>query len=151
MPGDVTFNSNNSYFGANLTMAVNNGSVPLARVDDMAVRVMAGFFLVGQDSGYPAVNFDTFKKGGPLNEHVNVQDDHDDIVRKVGAASTILLKNENNTLPLRKPRTIALLGSDAGPPIRGPNGYPDRGGVDGTLAMGWGSGELTTERDGCKC
>ncbi|KAI5450513.1 hypothetical protein NCC49_002970 [Naganishia albida] len=143
MPGDVTFNSNNSYFGANLTMAVNNGSVPLARVDDMAIRVMAGFFLVGQDSGYPAVNFDTFKKGGPLNEHVNVQDDHADIVRKVGAASTILLKNENNTLPLRKPRTIALLGSDAGPPIRGPNGYPDRGGVDGTLAMGWGSG--TTE------
>lgn len=140
MPGDVTFNSNNSYFGANLTMAVNNGSVPLSRVDDMAVRVMAGFFLVGQDSGYPAVNFDTFKKGGPLNEHVNVQDDHADIVRKVGAASTILLKNENNTLPLRKPRTIALLGSDAGPPIRGPNGYPDRGGVDGTLAMGWGSG-----------
>lgn len=141
MPGDVTFNSNNSYFGANLTMAVNNGSVPLSRVDDMAVRVMAGFFLVGQDSGYPAVNFDTFEKGGPLNEHVNVQDDHADIVRKVGAASTILLKNENNTLPLRKPRTIALLGSDAGPPIRGPNGYPDRGGVDGTLAMGWGSGE----------
>lgn len=141
MPGDVTFNSNNSYFSANLTMAVNNGSVPLARVDDMAIRVMAGFFLVGQDSGYPAVNFDTFKKGGPLNEHVNVQDDHADIVRKVGAASTILLKNENNTLPLRKPRTIALLGSDAGPPIRGPNGYPDRGGVDGTLAMGWGSGE----------
>ncbi|GHJ89176.1 hypothetical protein NliqN6_5578 [Naganishia liquefaciens] len=140
MPGDVTFLSGDSYFGANLTMAVNNGSVPLARVDDMAVRVMAGFFLVGQDEGFPAVNFDAFNPNGPLNEHVNVQEGHAEIVRKVGAASTILLKNENGTLPLRKPKSIALIGSDAGPPIRGPNGYPDRGGVDGTLAMGWGSG-----------
>lgn len=32
------------------------------------------------------------------------------------------------------------LGSDAGPAKRGPNGYADRGGIDGTLAMGWGSG-----------
>lgn len=141
MPGDVTFLSGDSYFGANLTMAVNNGSVPLARVDDMAIRVMAGFFLTGQDEGFPAVNFDAFNPNGPLNEHINVQEGHAEIVRKVGAASTILLKNENGTLPLRKPKSIALIGSDAGPPIRGPNGYPDRGGVDGTLAMGWGSGE----------
>ena len=31
-------------------------------------------------------------------------------------------------------------GDDAGPSSRGPNGYSDRGGDDGTLAMGWGSG-----------
>lgn len=141
MPGDVTFNSNDSYFGANLTMSVNNGSVPLTRVDDMAVRVMAGFFLLGQDEGFPAVNIDAFNINGPLNEHINVQEGHAEIIRKVGAASTILLKNENGTLPLRQPKSIALIGSDAGPPIRGPNGFSDRGGVDGTLAMGWGSGE----------
>lgn len=141
MPGDVVFNSGDSYFGANLTMSVKNGSVPLERVDDMAVRVMAGFFLVGQDQDYPAVNIDAFNINGPLNEHINVQDNHAEIIRKVGAASTILLKNENGTLPLRKPKSIAMIGSDAGPPIRGPNGFSDRGGVDGTLAMGWGSGE----------
>jgi hypothetical protein len=140
MPGDVSFSSGDSYFGANLTLSVNNGSVPLTRVDDMAIRVMAGYFLLGQDSGYPPVNFDTFKPNGPLDEHVNVQGNHAEIIRKVGAASTILLKNENGTLPLRKPRTLAMIGSDAGPPARGPNGFSDRGGVDGTLAMGWGSG-----------
>ncbi|KAJ9118611.1 hypothetical protein QFC22_003831 [Naganishia vaughanmartiniae] len=140
MPGDVTFSSGDSYFGKNLTLSVNNGSVPLSRVEDMAIRVMAGYFLLGQDSNYPSVNFDTFKPNGPLDEHVNVQDDHAEIIRKVGAASTILLKNENGTLPLRKPRTLAMIGSDAGPPARGPNGFSDRGGVDGTLAMGWGSG-----------
>ncbi|KAJ9101092.1 hypothetical protein QFC21_003310 [Naganishia friedmannii] len=140
MPGDVTFGSNSSYWGANLTVSINNGSVPLERLEDMAVRVMAGYFRLGQDTGYPAVNFDTFKPNGPLDEHVNVQGNHADIVRKVGAASTILLKNENGALPIRKPRTLAMIGSDAGPPSRGPNGFSDRGGVDGTLAMGWGSG-----------
>jgi len=33
-----------------------------------------------------------------------------------------------------------MIGSDAMPPPNGPNGFPDRGGVSGTLAMGWGSG-----------
>ncbi|KAF8595478.1 hypothetical protein BDV93DRAFT_456749, partial [Ceratobasidium sp. AG-I] len=51
-----------------------------------------------------------------------------------------LLKNVNGSLPLKKPITISLIGSDAGPAMRGPNGYADRGGIDGTLAMGWGSG-----------
>lgn len=62
------------------------------------------------------------------------------MIQHIGAASTVLLKNENHTLPLGKPRTIALIGSDLGPSLSGPNGYPDRGGDDGTLAMGWGSG-----------
>lgn len=55
----------------------------------------------------------------------------------VAAGSHVLLKNVNNSLPLNQPSTIALFGSDAGPPFNGPNGYPDRGGVSGTLAMGW--------------
>ncbi len=62
------------------------------------------------------------------------------LIKHIGAASTVLLKNKNNTLPLSKPRNIALVGSDLGPSYRGPNGFPDRGGDEGTLAMGWGSG-----------
>ena len=38
MPGDIGFNSGDSYFGGNLTAYVNNGTIPEARVDDMAVR-----------------------------------------------------------------------------------------------------------------
>jgi hypothetical protein len=38
MPGDITFDSGDSYFGGNLTAYVNNGTIPEARVDDMAVR-----------------------------------------------------------------------------------------------------------------
>ena len=61
------------------------------------------------------------------------------VIRKTGAASTVLLKN-TGSLPLNKPKSISLIGYDLGPSLLGPNGYSDRGGDQGTLAMGWGSG-----------
>jgi beta-glucosidase-like glycosyl hydrolase len=143
MPGDITFNSNTSYFGANLTAFVHNGTIPEARVDDMATRILASWYLLEQDSpDYPRTNFNAWK---PLdeatNEHVDVQGNHGKLVREVGAASTVLLKNVNGTLPLKKPRTLVVIGSDAAPShVAGPNGFSDQGGVDGILAMGWGSG-----------
>lgn len=36
--------------------------------------------------------------------------------------------------------TYHLAGNDTGPSTYGPNGFGDRGGDDGVLAMGWGSG-----------
>ena len=77
MPGDVTFGSLTSFFGQNLTMAVNNGSVSMERVDDMAQRILAGCYLLDQDAGYPEVNFDAFRRLSAVNNsHVNVQDGH---------------------------------------------------------------------------
>jgi beta-glucosidase-like glycosyl hydrolase len=76
-----------------------------------------------------------------------VQDSHFKLVRELGEASTVLLKNKNGALPLgehaAKPaeRSLVLIGSDAGPGRMGPNEFSDQGGViTGTLAMGWGSG-----------
>ncbi|CAE6427717.1 unnamed protein product [Rhizoctonia solani] len=109
----------------------------------MATRIIAGWYLTGQEKGYPAVNFNfPTIDSGPLNLHVDVQGDHYKGIREMGAASTILLKNTKGALPLKKPTNFHL-GSDAAPPLRGPNGFTDRAGVDGTLAMAWGSG--TTE------
>ena len=54
MPGDITFNSGTSYFGQNLTDFVNNGTIPASRVDDMATRILASWYLLGQDKNYPA-------------------------------------------------------------------------------------------------
>lgn len=142
MPGDITFNSGDSYFGPNLTDYVNNGTIPLDRIDDMATRIMAGWYLLHQDnSSYPAVNFNAFLPDDEeTNEHVDVQDDHYKLVREIGAASTVLLKNERGALPLKKPRSLVLIGNDAGPGRAGPNQFTDQGGSDGVLAMGWGSG-----------
>lgn len=138
MPGDIGYNGGKtSYFGGNLTAAVNNGSVSAERLDDMTQRIMAAYYLVGQDKDYPDVNFDAWRDN---NEHIDVQADHYKLIRHIGASSTVLLKNVNNALPLKKPRSIAVIGSDMGPAVQGPNGCADHGCLDGTLAMGWGSG-----------
>jgi beta-glucosidase len=109
----------------------------------MATRILASWYLLGQDSSkYPKTNFNAFL---PLdeatNEHIDVQGNHGKLVREIDTASIVLLKNVKNALPLRKPRKLVLIGSDAGPAhIAGPNEFSDQGGVDGVLAMGWGSG-----------
>ncbi|KAJ3476612.1 hypothetical protein NLI96_g11043 [Meripilus lineatus] len=141
MPGDITFNSGTSYFGQNLTDYVRNGTIPEARIDDMASRILAAFYLLDQDKNYPPVSFNAFNALDPVNNtHVDVQEDHFELVREIGSASAVLLKNTNQALPLKKPRNIVLIGNDAGPARNGPNGFGDRGGDDGILAMGWGSG-----------
>ncbi|KAG8726489.1 hypothetical protein FRC11_015083, partial [Ceratobasidium sp. 423] len=124
-----------------------------------ALIAKAAKYLVGQDKNFPDLTFDAFRPLDPINKHIDVQEDHYKLVREMGAASTVLLKNINQSLPLKKPISIALIGSDAGPSRRGPNGYTDRGGIDGTLAMGWSgsadfpyliSAEIIYHFPGCK-
>ncbi|KIM71494.1 glycoside hydrolase family 3 protein [Piloderma croceum F 1598] len=138
--GDVGTSS--SYFGGNLTAFVNNGTIPLSRIDDMATRILAGWYFLGQDApSYPQVNFNIWNPyDDSTNGRVDVQDDHYKVVREIGAASTVLLKNDRGALPLKKPRSLVLIGNDAGPGRAGPNQFQDQGGSDGTLAVGWGSG-----------
>ncbi|KAK0199612.1 glycosyl hydrolase family 3 C-terminal domain-containing protein, partial [Desarmillaria ectypa] len=100
-------------------------------------------YLLGQDSGYPDVNFDAWNNTAPVNTHVDVQSNHKNLIRAIGQASTVLLKNSQRALPLSAPRTLAIIGSGACNGTLGPNGYVDREGNDGVLAVGWESG--TTE------
>lgn len=140
MPGGSSFaNGAPSYWGPNLTTAVLNGSVPLERVDDMVTRILAAWYLVGQDQEFPNVSFSSWtldtmgyeyygaQQGfGVINEHIDVRSNHGDLSRGWAADSIVLLKNVNNTLPLKKPKQIGLFGSDAAPAIGGPNQFPDR-------------------------
>ncbi|KLJ10364.1 beta-glucosidase A [Blastomyces silverae] len=153
MPGDTVFGTGRSYWGTNLTIAVANGTIPEWRVDDMAVRIMAAYFKVGRDTAKVPTNFNSWTRDeygyqhalvqeryGKVNERVNVRARHANIIRQVGAASVVLLKNTGG-LPLTAlEKTTAVIGEDAGPNLWGPNGCPDRGCDMGTLAMGWGSG-----------
>ncbi|KAH6904390.1 cellulose-binding beta-glucosidase [Coprinopsis sp. MPI-PUGE-AT-0042] len=150
MPGDVVFNSNSSYWRETLVTFVENGTIPESRIDDMATRILAGWYLLEQDSpSFPQVSFDAFRpEDESLNDHIDVQADHDKHLRELGAASIVLLKNENNALPLGKhrwankeaERSIFIAGSNAGSGSTGPNAFPDHKGLDGHLAIGWGSG-----------
>lgn len=154
MPGDVTFDSGTSYWGANLTVAVLNGTVPEWRITDMATRIVAAWYLVGRDTHQIPINFNswTLDTYGPehnvvnlghalINQHVDVRADHAALIRTIGSASTVLLKNTNGTLPLKGTEKLTgVFGEDAGDNVWGPNGCPDRGCDNGTLAVGWGSG-----------
>jgi beta-glucosidase-like glycosyl hydrolase len=138
MPGDIAFDSATSFWGANMTVAVLNGTIPQWRVDDMATRIMAAFYYVGRDNEVsPEVNFaswttDTYgnryyyNASGyqVINEHVNVQGGHAAEIRNQAARGTVLLKNVANALPLTgSEKLTAVFGDDAGPNTFGPNGY----------------------------
>lgn len=156
MPGETTsYNSEETWFGGNLTAALLNGTIPAWRLDDMAMRIMAGFFYVEMEIERDPINFSSWTKdtygyehyyvgeGGAtqVNEHVDVRGDHGKLIRKWGAESTVLLKNVNGALPLtgKEPLT-AVFGYDAGGNPDGPNSCSDRGCDNGTLGMAWGSG-----------
>jgi len=98
MPGDTSFNTGDSFWGTNMTLAVINGTVPEWRLDDMATRIMAAYFKVGLTLHEPPINFDswTLDTYGPLhasvgediqqiNWHVDVRGDHGELIRNIGA------------------------------------------------------------------
>lgn len=100
-----------------------------------ATRILAGWYLLKQDSpSFPQVSFDSFRaEDESLNDHIDVQADHDKHIRKLGAASIVVLKNEKHALPLGKhhsankeaERSIFIAGSNAGPGGVGHNAFPD--------------------------
>ncbi|KAK2627380.1 hypothetical protein QTJ16_003346 [Diplocarpon rosae] len=140
-----------SDFGGNVTLAVNNGTLDVSRVDDMITRIMTPYYFLGQDQDYPSVDpssadLNTFSPRETwLTEYVlngtrsrDVRGNHGDLIRQHGASSTVLLKNINNSLPLQAPRSIAVFGNDAGEDTQGL--YNQVNFEFGTLVAGGGSG-----------
>ncbi|KAE8333038.1 putative beta-glucosidase G [Aspergillus sergii] len=140
-----------SFFGKNVTFAVNNGTVDVSRVDDMIVRIMTPYYWLGQDQGYPEIDpssadLNTFSPRSTWLREFNltgersrdVRGDHGELIRRHGAEATILLKNENKALPLKAPKSIAVFGNDAGDTTEGAVNQATF--EFGTLAAGGGSG-----------
>ncbi|GME24794.1 putative beta-d-glucoside glucohydrolase protein [Neofusicoccum parvum] len=136
MPGD-DFSGGGIYWGPNLTAAVAAGEVPQARLDDMVTRILAAWYLLGQDEAYPPTLFSSWNNGtgGP-----DVQADHKVVARAVARDGVVLLKNDGAALPLKAPASLAIIGQDAIVNPAGPNACDDRACNTGHLAMGWGSG-----------
>lgn len=138
------------FWGDNLTDAVNNGSVTSERFNDMNTRLLAAYYYLNQDE------LDFENSVYPYNvEHeiVDVTEDHASLIREIGAAGTVLVKNVNNTLPLRNPRFLNIYGYDAevkaqpwNNPSRFGGGYEENFGwntLNGTLITAGGSGSST--------
>lgn len=108
MPGD-------GFWGTDLVALVNNGTVPLARLDDMVHRILTPYFALGQDKE-PLLLQDMARKAEGMTR-TNVQADHYKVIRKIGEESATLLKNVRTNgggLPLDKPKFLAVFGQDAG-------------------------------------
>lgn len=146
---DVTMPSA-GFWGDKLLEAVNNGTVDEDRLDDMATRLLAAWFLLHQEKGYPPPAIYSHTQQHPP---VDVQADHAQLIREIGAAGTVLVKNVNRTLPLKTPRFLCIYGYDAvvkASPWENPDrfngGYEVNFGwntLNGTLISGGGSGSTT--------
>tara|TARA_R110002003_G_scaffold198_5_gene15460 strand:- start:10500 stop:11969 length:1470 start_codon:yes stop_codon:yes gene_type:complete len=138
------------FWGDNLTDAVTNGSVATERLDDMNTRLLAAFYYLNQDEDFPKNSVYPYNVQHPI---VDVREDHASLIREIGAAGTILVKNVNNTLPLQHPRFLNIYGYDAevkatpwNNPSRFGGGYEENFGwntLNGTLITAGGSGSST--------
>jgi beta-glucosidase len=138
------------FWGDNLTEAVTNGSVSTERLDDMNTRLLAAYFHLNQDDGFPE---NAVYPYNVQHEIVDVCEDHGSLIREIGAAGTVLVKNVNNTLPLKNPRFLNIYGYDAevksqpwNNPSRFGGGYEENFGwntLNGTLVTAGGSGSST--------
>lgn len=179
MPGDgLRWQDGKPLWGGKLTQAVLNGSLPIERLNDMTTRIVAAWYQMGQDDqkNWPlppdgGPNFSSWtkeevgllypgsddKSKGVVNKLVNVQGEgdnaHGKLARKVAAEGIVLVKSEDNILPLSRdgwPESekkemklrVGIFGEDAGVNPKGFNACPDRGCNEGTLAQGWGSGTV---------
>jgi beta-glucosidase len=100
----------NILWGNNLLgNAVQNSQVSQSRLDDMVTRILASWYLTKQDAGYPAIAINqNTNNGGP-----NVQGSGAAVAKSVARDGIVLLKNIANTLPLKTPKSMAIIGSHA--------------------------------------
>lgn len=115
-----------SWFKDHVKTAVENGSVSTDRIDEMVGRILAQYYLLGQDDdSFPSLDRSTpsviavqyQQSSGDLVSNPSARDvrgDHAKLIREIGAAGAVLLKNVNNTLPLTTPMDIGVFGNDAG-------------------------------------
>ncbi|TEA21993.1 putative beta-glucosidase F [Colletotrichum sidae] len=161
MPGDTQVPLfGYSYWMYDLTRSVLNGSVPMDRLNDMTTRIIATWYQLGQDQGFPSLNFATgtrdregpfypgawpFSPSGVVNEFVQVQDNHHLVARQVAQEAITLLKNADSLLPIATSTAIKVFGTHAQTNPDGPNACADRSCNKGLLGIGWGSGTVDYE------
>ncbi|KGO37538.1 Glycoside hydrolase, superfamily [Penicillium expansum] len=156
-PGPISGTQlNETYWGPSLVTAVQNGSVPETRLNDMVQRILTPYLYFGQNHGsYPSIDPSsellTLENFGVLTGmHLlspstatpagrDVRGNHSALIRTMGSAGTVLLKNVNHTLPLKSPRNIGVFGEDAADITTGALN-PNAGYNVGTLIVGGGSG-----------
>ncbi|KAH6646223.1 glycoside hydrolase superfamily [Truncatella angustata] len=148
---DVAMPNGDGLWAGNLTLAVNNGSVPESQLDNMATRILASWFQMKQDTDFTSPGI-----GMPadLSAPHEVVDARDPTARSTlfdGAAEGhVLVKNTNGALPLNSTQTklISLFGYSAKAPNR--NNYEEaaEGDYFGSWSIGAEPANITELNDG---
>jgi beta-glucosidase len=89
---------------ASLKQSLKEGKVTLSEIDDACRRVLEAKYKLGLFTN-PYRNYDPDKAA-----RVTLTDESKKIAKEATLKSIVLLKNENNTLPLKKNSNIALIG-----------------------------------------
>ncbi|KAK3685401.1 glycosyl hydrolase family 3 N terminal domain-containing protein [Podospora appendiculata] len=101
-------------WGSHLADAVKNGSVPESRLDDMATRIVAAWYQLGQDKGFPMPGIGM---AADLTKPHNIIDGRNSSFRSTlfdGAVEGhVLVKNTRNSLPLKTPSMLSVFGYSA--------------------------------------
>lgn len=120
-------------WGQNLTDAVRNGTVQESRVTDMATRIIASWYLAGQDGDKfptPGIGMQNFTKPHKAVDARIPQSKP--IIMEGAVAGHVLVKNVNKTLPFKgKQRMLSVYGYDAT--------IPRTKNVDTLFQLGYGS------------
>lgn len=104
MGSNVTGSHDKDFFAGTLLDAVNAGTVPISRIDDMVLRNLRVMASVGLLNSPPR------RAQGEL-----LSEEHLDTARRLASSACVLLKNSNNALPINPERvkTIAVIGQNA--------------------------------------
>ncbi|GFF67325.1 probable beta-glucosidase M [Aspergillus lentulus] len=101
-------------WGANLTTAISNGTMDASRLDDMAIRIIASWYQMNQDSAFPSPGV-----GMPTDMYAP----HQRVIGREASSKQallhgaieghVLVKNTNSALPLKSPQLLSVFGYDA--------------------------------------
>ncbi|KAB5528036.1 beta-glucosidase [Coniochaeta sp. 2T2.1] len=114
---DMTMPSGSTFWGGNLSLAVNNGSVPEARLDDMATRIIASWYQFGQDKTFTNPGVGVPKTlTQPHAAIVSTNSSYKKTLFDGAVEGHVLVKNQKGALPLKSPKLISLFGYSAKAP-----------------------------------
>jgi beta-glucosidase len=85
---------------SSLSRAIENGTIPSERLDDMVTRIVSAWYKVGQNDNFPVLDVNRNALNASRNE----------VLREIGAKSIVLLKNEGGALPLGSGGYISVFG-----------------------------------------
>lgn len=142
---DVAMPSGQTHWGGNLTLAVNNGTVDEATVNNMATRVLASWFQMKQDTNHPEPGVGMPKDLSLPHKIVDARNASAKSTLFEGAVEGhVLVKNTDNALPLdgSKMKMISLFGYSAKAPDTNNYAKPAPGAIFAAWNMGASSGNL---------